>query len=271
MKNEAPEILRAGLFDSRAKFGAQRETPPHAIDWYEIEFFEEEGGAAHLNGERYPIHPGMVLCCKPGDLRHSELPLRCYFVHVARGSGYYFDILNSLPPTFTCQNTESYIPLLRELAQARHFHSSIASHLHADSLLLELIARLHREAREAKRKENLASEKNYLAVKQAIAYIDEHLAAGCSLAELAAAVNFSPVYFHSLFRRVTGKTPYAYLADRRITAAKELLALSDQTLGEIADACGFSSLSYFDLTFRRACGCTPSAYRRDMQAKYETP
>ena len=42
----------------------------------------------------------------------------------------------------------------------------------------------------------------------------------------------------------------------------ELLKSTDMTITEIADACGFSSASYFTELFTRQKGCPPKAYRK---------
>jgi AraC-like DNA-binding protein len=50
--------------------------------------------------------------------------------------------------------------------------------------------------------------------------------------------------------------------DVRFNAARELLALTDLPVGEIADALAFASHSAFGQAFRRWSGSSPTAWRR---------
>lgn len=82
-----------------------------------------------------------------------------------------------------------------------------------------------------------------------------------SLGEIAAAVRLSPYHFIRLFKNATGQTPYQYLIAVRVERAKNLLAQSSQSVGEIAHSVGFDSHTRFAIQFRRATGLTPSEYR----------
>jgi AraC-like DNA-binding protein len=88
------------------------------------------------------------------------------------------------------------------------------------------------------------------------------------LEELAQAANFSPIYFHKLFKSITGHSPAEYLLQFRITKAQELLAATDLPLCDIALQCGFTSQSYFNYVFRREKQCTPAEYRKRQIQKY---
>lgn len=70
--------------------------------------------------------------------------------------------------------------------------------------------------------------------------------------------HLSPIYFHKLFSLRFGKTPYQYIAEMRITAAKDMLLTTEKPLGDIAAACGFSTQSYFHNQFKAAVGQTPA-------------
>ena len=95
-------------------------------------------------------------------------------------------------------------------------------------------------------------------------YIEQHLAEDVSLADLAALSGLSASYFARAFKRSLGLPPHQYQLLRRIERAKELLANSALTVGEVAAACGFLYLSSFDEAFRRQVGVTPMQYRRAL-------
>lgn len=82
------------------------------------------------------------------------------------------------------------------------------------------------------------------------------------LADLLADAHMSKSYFLRLFRRYMGTTPYNYLVNYRITQAKELLVLTDHSIGDIAHEVGFGDASNFSTRFTNATGQSPLQYRK---------
>ena len=81
-----------------------------------------------------------------------------------------------------------------------------------------------------------------------------------SLADMAAAVELSPTYFHRMFKAVTGVTPKAYAAARRAERVREGLAAGDSVTKAIYGA-GFNSSGRFYAASNAMLGMTPSRYR----------
>ena len=57
-------------------------------------------------------------------------------------------------------------------------------------------------------------------------------------------------------------TPRAFIEQRRVDRAKELMSQSTRSLAAIAVESGFGTQSRLTTTFRRRTGFTPAAYRR---------
>jgi AraC family transcriptional regulator len=87
-----------------------------------------------------------------------------------------------------------------------------------------------------------------------------------TLRELAAAACVSPSYLSRVFRSQYGCAPGAALELVRLERARTMLARSNLTIGQVADACGFADPLYFSRRFRAAHGIAPSAYREDSAA-----
>ena len=68
--------------------------------------------------------------------------------------------------------------------------------------------------------------------------------------------------FTRRFKQLTGMTPRHYVQYTRIERAKELLLVSDQAIGDIAEALGFSDIYHFSRRFRQYANCCPSEFRR---------
>ncbi len=101
-------------------------------------------------------------------------------------------------------------------------------------------------------------------LREAIAYINDHLDQKLTLAELAAVVQMSPHYFANLFKQSTGLSPHQYVTQYRIERAKRLLRRQDLTIVEICQQVGFQNQSHFTTVFRQHTTTTPKAYRDSL-------
>ena len=98
--------------------------------------------------------------------------------------------------------------------------------------------------------------------EEMILYLEDHYGEDISLDDLAAQFRRTPEYLCCIFKAATGETISHYLRRVRIHRAKVLLMeRPDAPLREIAEACGFRSLSYFGKVCREATGFTPQGYR----------
>ncbi len=102
-------------------------------------------------------------------------------------------------------------------------------------------------------------------LRRAIDFIEANLEYDPTLAELAATVGLSPVYFARQFRIATGLAPHQYLLRSRVDRAKRLLSNGDQPIAAIALECGFCHQEHFTRVFRKHCGTTPAAYRLSIR------
>ncbi len=79
---------------------------------------------------------------------------------------------------------------------------------------------------------------------------------------LARDVGMSRSAFAALFARTVGLPPMDYLAQWRMTLARNALLSSDLPMTDIADLAGYQSVSAFSTAFRRVNGCSPMGYVR---------
>jgi len=95
-----------------------------------------------------------------------------------------------------------------------------------------------------------------------IRHIDRHFEEKISMEEMARLAGLSSTHFNRRFRALLKMSPSEYLAKRRVQEAQRLLTESEESVGEIAVACGFYDQSHFTRHFRRVTGMTPLGYRK---------
>lgn len=82
-----------------------------------------------------------------------------------------------------------------------------------------------------------------------------------SLRAVAQCVGVSPCHAVRTFTRAMGLSPHQYLIQRRVNAARHLLA-GGQPPSLVAAAVGFADQSHLTMHFKRFTGITPSHYQR---------
>lgn len=226
-------------------------------------FFDVSGeGEFYADSARFVLHPGQIAILPP-HMSHGYRSLDgTWLLHYIGFDG------------LLCQRTMAVLELseagVYEPADGRGFLAHLqtleqmATSSDADSvrrssalytLLLDLSAGLRRlpDSRAAG-SEGLQ--------KELILYLEDHYQEDISLDVLSAQFRRTPEYLCGIFKAAAGETIFHYLRRIRIHRAKVLLMEQPDTpLREIAEACGFRSLSYFGKVFREATGFTPQGYR----------
>ncbi len=98
-------------------------------------------------------------------------------------------------------------------------------------------------------------------LRRARDHADRNFAEPLTLEDLAAVAMLSKYHFLRLFRAVYGQTPAAYLSQRRVERAQDLLRTTNLTVTEVCFAVGFASLGSFSSRFSEITGETPSAFQ----------
>jgi AraC family transcriptional regulator len=98
-------------------------------------------------------------------------------------------------------------------------------------------------------------------LKRALEYIEDNLGEPISLTDLAERASLSRMHFAAQFKLATGISPHAYLTEKRLAAAKSLLAEGHLPIAQVAFAVGFHTQAHFTTVFHKATGLTPKRWR----------
>ncbi len=97
-------------------------------------------------------------------------------------------------------------------------------------------------------------------LEQAKEYMDTHYNEELSIDQLARIAEVSPKYFGDIFKKTYGQSVMEYLAQVRMSRAKQLMLGSSRILKDVAHMVGYKDEFYFSRKFKKTFGVSPSAY-----------
>ena len=164
------------------------------------------------------------------------------------------DVLKSHDPVVTA----AVAAVTREAEQ-----QALGGTLYVEAVATQLIVHLLRNyASVTFRQPNGKGRLSPAQVRRLTHYIDDRLNGQLNLETLAAVAGLGLWTFTRHFRESFGRTPHAYIIERRVERARRLLAQSSLPIKEVASACGFADQAHMTRVFQTHLRTTPAALRR---------
>lgn len=261
MKNEPG----TAVYDQELRLEAyrfRRSFPKHFHEYYVIGYIEDGQGALICKDVEYALKPGDIVIYNPGDAHscaESGAAMDYRGLHIPKET--MLDLTGELTgrralPVFS--RNVVYDP---EAAwDFRALHQQIMSgsrEFDREERLLLLLSRLLRLCGQPFEAPPAAGRE---AVERACAFMEERFGDRITLERIAGEAGLSKSALLRAFAREKGVTPYNYLENLRVGAAKKLLERGVPP-AEAALRTGFSDQSHFTNYFSRFIGLSPGAYR----------
>jgi len=223
-------------------------------------------------GERHVyrgvIRPGMLRLAAPTEHEHKVYPDSARALVVRLPEPWLCRMLRSLQtefrPDVLVRDPVLYVdPTVRRLARLLSEKCSLAqssNHLVTQGLAEALLGLLVEHQR-AKEKGPSGRDLSDEQMRLSCLFVDANLQRPPSIREWSDRLDMSPKDFSRRFFRTNGITPYAWLMERRIRNAQELLR-SKISVSELALQLGFANQSHFTETFRKRTGMAPVRWRK---------
>ena len=109
--------------------------------------------------------------------------------------------------------------------------------------------------------DSLLAERDVQKILPVLSYINTNYSENIKLSDVASLLSFDESYFCRLFKNAMGTTFTEYLNFVRICKAEKLLKKTQDSILEISESVGFSSVSYFNRIFKKYRHISPRAYR----------
>jgi AraC-like DNA-binding protein len=220
--------------------------------YWRIYWNEGAGASVRFEGRSWPLGPSRWMAIPPNTpyATRLERPVVHLYLHFLAAP-----LFTPVPPSIFSFPIESHV---------RSLIGEIVVHLKEESAV-RLSVLCHELGCEALRRipvERLAAVRRDERVETAIRTMERRLDRPVSNSELARQAGMNPNAFARLFKGVTGQTPQAFFASRRIDHACVLLHGGRRSIKEVAEATGFCDRYHFSRVFRKLRGMGPAAFRR---------
>lgn len=239
-----------------------------------------------ISGLNVQAHTTPKLLAWLRRVRASGTPLGaiCSAAYVLAKAGFLDGVETSLHWAWHDYFTEEFpeVRLVRDVFVAREKIMTASGGTAAADLMLHLIGRAHgrdlatevadqmvynavREGSAAQRvsiqsRHGMRNEH----LKRAIAMMEGAIETPISPSLIAEELGISTRQLERLFGRYLNSTPKHYFMEMRLNRAQNLLVQSEQSVTEIAMACGFQSTSHFSKVYRAHFGRSPMSQRAKL-------
>lgn len=226
---------------------------------YQLLYVSSGAATFVFGGEQKKVTAGSVVVYKPNEMQFYSYSLKdkteMYWIHF---TGY--DAEKTLAkygladkPMHYIGTSNKYVELcekmIYELQLKRPMFNEITAVLFME--LLGLFARgLHSR-----------NEAHDASIEEALMYFHKNYNSDIALEEYAKKCNMTICWFARQFKNRTGMSPKQYITDIRLSNAKILLRSTNNTIGEIAEMCGYENQLYFSRVFKKYVGVSPREYR----------
>ena len=236
-----------------------------------------------ISGLNVPAHTTPRLLAWLRRERAAGTPLGgiCSAAYVLAKAGFLDDVETALHWAWHDLFAEEFpeVRLVRNVFVAREKIITASGGTAAADLMLHLIGRAHGEdlatevadqmvynaVREGTAAQRVSVQSRHGMrndhLKRAIAIMESSIETPMSPSLIAEEIGISTRQLERLFGRYLNSTPKHYFLEMRLSRAQNLLVQSEQSVTEIAMACGFQATSHFSKVYRTRFGRSPISQR----------
>ncbi|WP_460218064.1 helix-turn-helix domain-containing protein [Psychroserpens sp. MEBiC05023] len=98
-------------------------------------------------------------------------------------------------------------------------------------------------------------------IQKALDYIETRLPSKLTLNKLAEIACMSPSYFHRIFKKETGRTPFDFIEELKMNKAYALIITNTQRVHELTEMFGYSDYETFTRAFKKHFTLAPDDIR----------
>lgn len=266
-------LLDIGRIEKIPNFNLGSEA--HQLSFYEILFIDSGNGHFVLDDNRIPLQPGRVIFTSPGHLRawhiknpvsgHAVLFEKDFLNHFFTDElflyrfGFFHQYRQATSLLANRQEHTRYQLILSEIMQEVQHLQNDSNHL-LRALLYQLLVLLNRSY--ANRNHLHSDTYVHPVFFRFRSMVETNYRTKHRVVDYLQLLQVSAAQLNKLCKQNLGITAQQLIHDKQVSAIKQCLRTTDDTLAEIAYQFNFSDPSNFNRFFRTVTGLTPQQYRQ---------
>lgn len=249
----------------------------HYHEFYKLLFFVSGSGGYFVEGKRYSLIPGDIVLIGSHCVHRPEFengaPCERMIIYIAPE---FLQRESSIACNLTDCFSKEYDHVLRPNEKIRHTLFSLIGRIEQElssnrygreisstGMVLQLLVEIARSIRHKEVQKPAPMLPNSRRMLDIVRYLDAHLTEDVSIDDLADKFYISRYHMMRRFREETGTTIHAYVSDRRLMLARDMIAQGIPAT-DACFRCGFGSYSSFSRAYGKFFGTTPTG--RDTSA-----
>ncbi len=237
--------------------------------YYVMSYHKKGNAKLRVGKQTYTITPGTVVLIPPNvehdhykDSNEETVFLWWHFTFEIANA---IDVLKvfDFPITFRLPNTEEFEKVFIQFKESSARAGYLPTTILKEAKALELLYLLLDGA--MKSKEAVVGGLQSRSFLGILAQIVQHPEKQLTLHDLSRTLHMHPTYISNRFKELFGKSPIQVQREMRIHKAKTLLATSEMSITEIAQAVGCSGTPSFTRFFKSHVGISPTRFRSFRQ------
>lgn len=249
---------------------SSRSYPRHSHDQYGIGVVDEGGHSSWSGRGQVEAFAGELICCNPGEVTDGRAiggrsrSWRMLYLEPALLQNLCADVrefheveFTFAKPVFFSEQTRQFF----DSAFSATRHTELPEPMAIETALLNLVAQLQHHSTGCN---GTAKEAAEVCIRRARNRIDADPAAHITLSDLATETELSRYQLIRAFWSQLGITPHAYIIQRRLQFARQLIK-TRHSRAEVAAVSGFYDQPHLTRCFQRQFGVTPNRYAASLR------
>lgn len=257
-------------------------TTMHTHKHIELMYVQEGRASQNINGEKVDFSQGEICLVNP-DVKHCEylydqdctvfwLGLNAVFLDQYEKSEDPFDYSHSLKKLINQKRSQYQYIRFTPITDAAYTHQAFLAIFH--EMLQNLPGKKRLIIGYSERIIDLLTKEYHICVSRKdrkelhraiVTDVCDYIAGNfpsTSVQKIASIYHYSPDYLNRIFLQQTGMTISAYIQEKRMEHAFQLLRTTDLSVEYVAEQCGYHNMGFFYKKFKENYYTTPDAARK---------
>lgn len=217
-----------------------------------------------VDNKKYELKEGQGFIIEPNVVTFYQADAKepwsyCWIAFDGEGAEKYLQELGLIQqkPIFRTKKIKELFKLIKEILKSQK--NNLANELKIQGLFYQFFSIIVEEnsVEDIEKNEQLNPY-----VNKALDYIKKNYWDDINVNSIIEHIGLNRSYFSNLFCKSMGITLQEYLSVFRLSRANELLDMTDESIEEIANNCGYNDPLVFSKAYKRKYGVTPTQHRK---------